>query len=358
MKGEGTISLFFLLFICINLAMPITVTSQTFFIFHQVSSSGFDNSKPILGEERVRKSQNDADGATYKGFLNCKERSLFEMVKKTIRQFEPVGYFSNWFDVDDVWAIERRGSPYPIKGATDYSIMIQEPVSVTGFHSTVSVTAYNTNGVQTGKLLTSRMHDDSTGVVYPHIMQNYIIENVTTDIRLRFTGTNEAIYPNDKYGFSFTAIDPVKDFGEFSYENIPIQPNKTQEFLIQHGDGMAANIDLVAAFDGKDNNPEYPNKLLTYIYPTAATTILPIGVKRINIVIMYNKRINPLTFTATQNGINITPRFHPMQKSIETVGIDLVNGINIISLRIDGTNDSGRKINDKDTLKFERTNEN
>jgi hypothetical protein len=93
------------------------------------------------------------------------------------------------------------------------------------------------------------------------------------------------------------------------------------------------------------------NDFLKFLNPLQTRFSLPIRVTRYPIAVQYGPSIDPSTFQAVLNGVDITSQyaFEPSPGTSKTVAIPLSPGRNILKLQVDGLI-AGRTATDRDTL--------
>ena len=66
----------------------------------------------------------------------------------------------------------------------------------------------------------------------------------------------------------------------------------------------------------------------------------------------YGDTIDPSTFTAVINGVNVFQSFNPLPGTFETVSVPVQDGRNTLKFTVDGIVDGGRTATDRDRLVF------
>jgi hypothetical protein len=92
--------------------------------------------------------------------------------------------------------------------------------------------------------------------------------------------------------------------------------------------------------------------LLTYAYPKSDHIRLA-GVASFRLVILYDPRVSPSSFSATLNGHTIANLFHPHPNAIESVTIPVKPGRNLLQLSVAGTSEGGSPLSTTDTFVVE-----
>ncbi|HXG59319.1 MAG TPA: hypothetical protein VNL91_09885 [Thermoanaerobaculia bacterium] len=105
-------------------------------------------------------------------------------------------------------------------------------------------------------------------------------------------------------------------------------------------------------FSGGGQQPAEVNKFLRYVQPKENRVKVPAGTSSYNVIIFYGNTINPATFVATLNGVDITSKFRPIPGSGEVVNIALGPGTTKLQMEVVGTKSSGATARDSDTLTF------
>ncbi len=104
-------------------------------------------------------------------------------------------------------------------------------------------------------------------------------------------------------------------------------------------------------FDGGGQQPAEVNKFLRYASPKENRVKLPAGTTMTWVIVYYGKTIQPPTFAATLNGVNITSQFQPIPGTAQAIKIP-ISGTTKLQLEVVGTKSSGATARDSDTLTF------
>jgi hypothetical protein len=93
------------------------------------------------------------------------------------------------------------------------------------------------------------------------------------------------------------------------------------------------------------------NDFLKFLNPLKTHVSLPIRVTRYPIAVQYGPTIDPSTFQAVLNGVDIASQysFEPSPGTSKTVAIPIFPGRNVLKLQVDGLI-AGRTATDRDTL--------
>jgi len=110
--------------------------------------------------------------------------------------------------------------------------------------------------------------------------------------------------------------------------------------------------DEAALFLGGGQSPANVNPFLRYTAPTDSRTKLPAGTVSYVVNVFYGTTIDPATFVATLNGVDVRARFHPRPGTAELVQIELQPGSTKLQISVEGRTSSGRNARDTDTLTF------
>jgi hypothetical protein len=142
---------------------------------------------------------------------------------------------------------------------------------------------------------------------------------------------------------------------------IDTTPDNGAEFLEPHPDERQFAVTTTAVgpaelsdadlFDGGGQQPAEVNKFMRYVAPTQTRNKVPANTTY-TVIVYYGTTINPATFSATLDGVDITSRFHPMPGGADAVKIAIGTATTKLHLSVDGTKASGGKGTDSDTLTF------
>lgn len=94
------------------------------------------------------------------------------------------------------------------------------------------------------------------------------------------------------------------------------------------------------------------NDFIAFSAPLEKTTVLSSGTNEFKIIINYGKTIDPITFEATLNGIDVSSSFNPIPGTHETILLSLDEGRNTLKMTVDGIREDGRNATDRDSLGF------
>ena len=129
-------------------------------------------------------------------------------------------------------------------------------------------------------------------------------------------------------------------------------PQSAEVYEIRTTTVGPSDPDESTLFLGGGQSPANVNPFLRYAAPTDARTKLPLGTTSYLVNVFYGRTVDPATFTATLNGVDVSARFRPAPGAAELVRIDLQQGSNKLQLSIQGTTSSGRTARDTDALTF------
>jgi len=190
--------------------------------------------------------------------------------------------------------------------------------------------------------------DPETGEPVPPIMAIEVLEPIEGMYRLQVIGTQAGSYslyirPLDKTGESPAQII----FGD-----IPTYVGAVHHYILEYSASPGALLRLSGGFDGHGQRPSDVNKFLSYANPMSARVQLQPGQGTFPLMIFYGATIQPQTFRARLNGMDITAQFHPVPGGTELINLSLVSGSNSLTLSVEGTTASGRVATDTDRLVF------
>ncbi len=155
---------------------------------------------------------------------------------------------------------------------------------------------------------------------------------------------NVEIAPSEQAWFRIA--DQLPDNGaEF------IEPPDLRTFITKMTTVGPAEIADAALYDGGGQQPAEVNKFLRYAAPLHNRVKVPASSTQI-VVVYYGRTIDPASFAATLDGVDITSRFHPLPGGADAVKIAIGTTTTKLHLSVDGTKASGGKATDSDTLTF------
>jgi hypothetical protein len=108
--------------------------------------------------------------------------------------------------------------------------------------------------------------------------------------------------------------------------DVPTAPGSVQLYRLDYAASGRAPLKLGGRFE-KD-------RLLAYANPTSTETRLRLDVTSVPLVIFYGAAIEPASFSALVNGVNISGRFMPEPDGYEIVRIPLLFGVNTLVLSV------------------------
>jgi hypothetical protein len=135
------------------------------------------------------------------------------------------------------------------------------------------------------------------------------------------------------------------------FVDVPITPGEVHAYSFQY-DRSNPDQQLVVAggFTGGGQRKDV-DALLSYVAPAERQTRLPAGVRTFVLRIMYGRGIDPGSFTAELNGVDVRSLFHPAAETQESVSLALQPGRNVLKLSVRGT--AGKHLaTDADQLVF------
>ena len=147
----------------------------------------------------------------------------------------------------------------------------------------------------------------------------------------------------DSYNIQFFCSAGKDASANLSASRVGIVRGEVHSFLL----AVAADCSgkFVSGAFGEQNR----TALLTYAYPIADHVHLT-GGSSFRLVIVYDRRVDPSSFSATLNGNTIVNLFHPRPNTIESVTIPIQAGHNLVQLSIAGI--SGRESSKTQTDSF------
>lgn len=193
------------------------------------------------------------------------------------------------------------------------------------------------------------LEDAETGEPGPYTKELEIPRPLAGDYQLDVIGTDTGTYT-----LEINATDPELNPSIEEVENISITPNEVHIYGFYYAKTVGAELEFKAIpgnFDGKGQRPSDVNKFLSYVTPTQSATTLPAGTTSFSLVVIYDKNIIPATLTATLNGVDVSPLFHPVSGGMESVTLNLNQGRNTLILSVEG-NLPNRVARDTDRLVF------
>ena len=138
-------------------------------------------------------------------------------------------------------------------------------------------------------------------------------------------------------------------------------PESGAEFLEPHPDDQKfaittttigpAELSDANLYSGGGQQPAEVNKFLRYAAPLDNRNKVPAN-STYTVIVYYGSTINPATFAATLDGVDVTARFHPVPGGADAVKIAIGTSTTKLHLSVDGTKTSGGKGTDSDTLTF------
>jgi hypothetical protein len=128
-------------------------------------------------------------------------------------------------------------------------------------------------------------------------------------------------------------------------------PLSAARFAIQTTTVGPSEITEAELYSGGGQQPAEVNKFLRYASPLDNRNKVPAN-STYTVLVYYGLTINPATFNATLDGVDITSRFHPTPGGADAVTIAVGTGTTKLHLSVDGTKASGGKGTDSDTLTF------
>ena len=129
-------------------------------------------------------------------------------------------------------------------------------------------------------------------------------------------------------------------------------PQSADFYEVQTTTVGPSDPDEATLFLGGGQSPANVNPFLRYAAPSDARTKLPLGTTSYLVNVFYGRTVDPATFTATLNGVDVSARFRPAPGAAGLVRLEVQQGSNKLQLSIQGTTSSGRKARDTDALTF------
>jgi hypothetical protein len=160
------------------------------------------------------------------------------------------------------------------------------------------------------------------------------------------TGTADGTYT-----LEMRAYDQNGQQWQTAFRELAILPGEKHTYSLSYEPQPGITPNVTGGFDGGGQRPVDVNKFLSYIKPTLARTKLPSGTTSYALTLYYGSSVIPATFSATLNGLDISPRFTPTAGTWESVTLDLQPGSNVLRLSVEGTVGT-RTATDTDRLVF------
>jgi hypothetical protein len=130
-----------------------------------------------------------------------------------------------------------------------------------------------------------------------------------------------------------------------------VNPLSEANFAVQTttiGPSEVTDADL---YSGGGQQPAEVNKFLRYAAPTDNRVKVPAN-SSFTVLVYYGLTINPSTFSATLDGVDVTSRFHPTPGGADALKVDIGTSTTKLHLSVVGAKASGGKGTDSDTLTF------
>lgn len=160
------------------------------------------------------------------------------------------------------------------------------------------------------------------------------------------TGTGTGTYTLD-----MNAVSTAFTAGNAEFVDVPITPGEVHRYSFNYDPaGTAPTMTVGGGFRGGGQGAEV-DSLLTYMAPGSRSTTLPAGTTSYGVMIAYSPAIDPATFHATLDNVDVTGSFHPVGGRSERVALPLHAGRNVLLLTVDGRHGS-RMSTDRDHLTF------
>lgn len=138
-----------------------------------------------------------------------------------------------------------------------------------------------------------------------------------------------------------------------TFANIPITAGDNHSYGFAYhalSAGSGEPMQLSGAFTGGGQSAA-ADQLLTYARPGLRQSSLPAGTSSYPLLIFYAAGLNPATFTAELNGMDVRSLFAPVPGGSQAVSVPLGSGRNVLKLSASGTA-NGRDVSDTDNLVF------
>jgi hypothetical protein len=156
------------------------------------------------------------------------------------------------------------------------------------------------------------------------------------------------------YAFDVRGWDRNGDgTGRPHYRPIPTARGSVHRYRLQYSAAPNAQLTVRGGFEGAGQKPDDTDTFLTYANPTRLDTPLAPGDRTFPLLIFYGGSIQPVTFSAMRDDINISSRFTPRPGTAELVLIPLRAGSNALVLSVQGTTAAGQLATDIDRLTFQ-----
>ena len=130
-----------------------------------------------------------------------------------------------------------------------------------------------------------------------------------------------------------------------------VTPLSPEPFTVQTTTVGPSEITEADLYSGGGQQPAEVNKFLRYASPLDNRNKVPAN-STFTVLVYYGLTINPATFAASLDGVDITSRFHPTPGGADAVTISIGTSTTKLHLSVDGAKASGGKGTDSDTLTF------
>ena len=165
---------------------------------------------------------------------------------------------------------------------------------------------------------------------------------------LEVIGTGPGTYALDVRGWDRNGDGT----GRPHFRPIPTARGSVHRYHLQYSAVPNAPPTVRGGFEGAGQKPDDTDAFLTYANPTRLDTPLAAGDSTFPLLIFYSGSIQPVTFSAMLDDINISSRFTPRPGTTELVLIPLRAGSNALVLSVQGTTTAGQLATDIDRLTF------
>lgn len=174
------------------------------------------------------------------------------------------------------------------------------------------------------------------------------VESRVLDVRPKSAATYSLkVSPTkrDFYSIQFFCGSGKETGANISAGSLGIAPGEEHSFILAILPRCSGRL-VSGAFTGQNHAD---TALLTYAYPVLSDVHLS-AANPFRLVIVYDRRLNPATFTATLNGKTIANLFHPKPETIESVSVPVKSGRNLVQLSVTGTSAGGSLLSTTDSF--------
>ena len=126
-----------------------------------------------------------------------------------------------------------------------------------------------------------------------------------------------------QYTLEISGSDRTNASGHALVENVPTIVGARHQYRLAVGTSNEGPIVLTGAFGGA---------LFRYAWPLEPTTRVPATQATVPLILFYDAVLEPATFRAMFNGVDVTTRFKPKPGSNQVVILPLSPGMNTLAL--------------------------